>query len=92
MFAAAVVLGDSRSVFSYVNYILSRCIVLWIDSGSRNGGSDDKTKTADRNYLNILPGEYYFTCSFLIITCIEIIDLKHKFFWYTLYNLSSVSP
>ncbi|XP_055424768.1 protein C12orf4 homolog [Bubalus kerabau] len=31
------------------------------DSGSRNGGSDDKTKTADRNYLNILPGEFYIT-------------------------------
>ncbi|XP_057558666.1 protein C12orf4 homolog isoform X2 [Hippopotamus amphibius kiboko] len=25
------------------------------DSGNRNGGSDDKTKNADRNYLNILP-------------------------------------
>ncbi|XP_010843294.1 PREDICTED: uncharacterized protein C12orf4 homolog isoform X2 [Bison bison bison] len=31
------------------------------DSGSRNGGSDDKTKIADRNYLNILPGEFYIT-------------------------------
>ncbi|XP_036723527.1 protein C12orf4 homolog isoform X2 [Balaenoptera musculus] len=25
------------------------------DSGNRDGGSDDKTKNADRNYLNILP-------------------------------------
>lgn len=31
------------------------------DSGSRNEGSDDKTKNADRNYLNILPGEFYIT-------------------------------
>ncbi|XP_014649486.1 PREDICTED: protein C12orf4 homolog [Ceratotherium simum simum] len=31
------------------------------DSGNRNGGSDDKTKNADRNYLNILPGEFYIT-------------------------------
>ncbi|KAM9228954.1 ferry endosomal RAB5 effector complex subunit 3 isoform 1-T1 [Dugong dugon] len=31
------------------------------DSGNRNGGSDDKTKNTDRNYLNILPGEFYIT-------------------------------
>ncbi|XP_036920597.1 protein C12orf4 homolog isoform X1 [Sturnira hondurensis] len=31
------------------------------DSGSQNGESDDKTKNADRNYLNILPGEFYIT-------------------------------
>ncbi|XP_004459077.1 ferry endosomal RAB5 effector complex subunit 3 [Dasypus novemcinctus] len=31
------------------------------DSGNRNGGSDDKTKNSDRNYLNILPGEFYIT-------------------------------
>nr|KAF6493852.1 hypothetical protein HJG63_001677 [Rousettus aegyptiacus] len=31
------------------------------DSGNRNGESDDKTKNADRNYLNILPGEFYIT-------------------------------
>ncbi|XP_059791122.1 protein C12orf4 homolog [Balaenoptera ricei] len=31
------------------------------DSGNRDGGSDDKTKNADRNYLNILPGEFYIT-------------------------------
>ncbi|XP_066864674.1 ferry endosomal RAB5 effector complex subunit 3 isoform X2 [Kogia breviceps] len=31
------------------------------DSGNRNGGSDDKTKNADRNYLNVLPGEFYIT-------------------------------
>ncbi|KAF6117655.1 hypothetical protein HJG60_001659 [Phyllostomus discolor] len=31
------------------------------DSGGRNGESDDKTKNADRNYLNILPGEFYIT-------------------------------
>ncbi|XP_024589258.1 protein C12orf4 homolog isoform X1 [Neophocaena asiaeorientalis asiaeorientalis] len=31
------------------------------DSGNRNGGSDDKTKNADRSYLNILPGEFYIT-------------------------------
>ncbi|XP_034501348.1 protein C12orf4 homolog isoform X2 [Ailuropoda melanoleuca] len=31
------------------------------DSGNRNGGSDDKAKNADRNYLNILPGEFYIT-------------------------------
>ncbi|XP_003410679.1 protein C12orf4 homolog isoform X1 [Loxodonta africana] len=31
------------------------------DSGSRNGGSNDKTKNTDRNYLNILPGEFYIT-------------------------------
>ncbi|XP_037370418.1 protein C12orf4 homolog isoform X1 [Talpa occidentalis] len=31
------------------------------DSGNRNGGNDDKTKNADRNYLNILPGEFYIT-------------------------------
>ncbi|KAM6216584.1 ferry endosomal RAB5 effector complex subunit 3 [Rhynchocyon petersi] len=31
------------------------------DSGSRNGGRDDKTKNTDRNYLNILPGEFYIT-------------------------------
>ncbi|KAM8800801.1 ferry endosomal RAB5 effector complex subunit 3 [Rhynchonycteris naso] len=31
------------------------------DSGNRNGGSEDKTKNADRNYLNILPGEFYIT-------------------------------
>ncbi|XP_019516516.1 PREDICTED: protein C12orf4 homolog [Hipposideros armiger] len=30
------------------------------DSGNQNGESDDKTKNADRNYLNILPGKYYF--------------------------------
>uniref|UniRef100_A0A3Q1MED0 FERRY endosomal RAB5 effector complex subunit 3 n=1 Tax=Bos taurus TaxID=9913 RepID=A0A3Q1MED0_BOVIN len=32
------------------------------DSGSRNGGSDDKTKTADRNYLNILPALSFPRC------------------------------
>nr|XP_020036193.1 protein C12orf4 homolog isoform X2 [Castor canadensis] len=26
------------------------------DSGNQNGGSDDKSKNAERNYLNILPG------------------------------------
>lgn len=31
------------------------------DSGNRNGGPDDKTKSAERNYLNILPGEFYIT-------------------------------
>ncbi|KAM5334456.1 ferry endosomal RAB5 effector complex subunit 3 isoform 1-T2 [Glossophaga mutica] len=31
------------------------------DSGSQNGESDDKTKNADRSYLNILPGEFYIT-------------------------------
>ncbi|XP_059259759.1 protein C12orf4 homolog isoform X1 [Mustela nigripes] len=31
------------------------------DSGNRNGGSDDKAKNTDRNYLNILPGEFYIT-------------------------------
>ncbi|KAF6338935.1 hypothetical protein mRhiFer1_001690 [Rhinolophus ferrumequinum] len=31
------------------------------DSGNPNGESDDKTKNADRNYLNILPGEFYIT-------------------------------
>uniref|UniRef100_A0A8C0TRK6 FERRY endosomal RAB5 effector complex subunit 3 n=1 Tax=Canis lupus familiaris TaxID=9615 RepID=A0A8C0TRK6_CANLF len=31
------------------------------DSGNRNGGIDDKAKNADRNYLNILPGEFYIT-------------------------------
>ncbi|XP_060046237.1 protein C12orf4 homolog isoform X2 [Erinaceus europaeus] len=31
------------------------------DSGSRNGANDDKTKSAERNYLNILPGEFYIT-------------------------------
>ncbi|XP_006923903.1 protein C12orf4 homolog isoform X1 [Pteropus alecto] len=31
------------------------------ESGNRNGESDDKTKNADRNYLNILPGEFYIT-------------------------------
>ncbi|XP_046922507.1 protein C12orf4 homolog isoform X1 [Lynx rufus] len=31
------------------------------DSGNRNGGSDDKAKNSDRNYLNILPGEFYIT-------------------------------
>lgn len=31
------------------------------DSGSRNGDSDDKSKNAERNYLNILPGEFYIT-------------------------------
>ncbi|CAK6443092.1 unnamed protein product [Pipistrellus nathusii] len=31
------------------------------DSGNRNGGSEDKSKNADRNYLNILPGEFYIT-------------------------------
>ncbi|KAK2504945.1 hypothetical protein MC885_011088 [Smutsia gigantea] len=31
------------------------------DSGNRNGESDEKTKNADRNYLNILPGEFYIT-------------------------------
>nr|XP_025851170.1 protein C12orf4 homolog isoform X2 [Vulpes vulpes] len=31
------------------------------NSGNRNGGSDDKAKNADRNYLNILPGEFYIT-------------------------------
>ncbi|XP_007935379.1 protein C12orf4 homolog [Orycteropus afer afer] len=29
--------------------------------GNRNGGRDDKTKNTDRNYLNILPGEFYIT-------------------------------
>ncbi|KAM8912997.1 ferry endosomal RAB5 effector complex subunit 3 isoform 2-T2 [Lycaon pictus] len=31
------------------------------NSGNGNGGSDDKAKNADRNYLNILPGEFYIT-------------------------------
>ncbi|XP_058599960.1 protein C12orf4 homolog isoform X2 [Neofelis nebulosa] len=31
------------------------------NSGNRNGGSDDKAKNSDRNYLNILPGEFYIT-------------------------------
>uniref|UniRef100_A0A8C0X1N2 CL004 protein n=2 Tax=Castor canadensis TaxID=51338 RepID=A0A8C0X1N2_CASCN len=31
------------------------------DSGNQNGGSDDKSKNAERNYLNILPGEFYIT-------------------------------
>eukprot|EP00071_Canis_lupus_P014080 XP_005637331.1 protein C12orf4 homolog isoform X2 [Canis lupus familiaris] len=31
------------------------------NSGNRNGGIDDKAKNADRNYLNILPGEFYIT-------------------------------
>lgn len=31
------------------------------DSGNPSGESDDKTKNADRNYLNILPGEFYIT-------------------------------
>ncbi|XP_006862737.1 PREDICTED: uncharacterized protein C12orf4 homolog [Chrysochloris asiatica] len=31
------------------------------DSGNQNGGRDDKTKNTDRNYLNILPGEFYIT-------------------------------
>ncbi|XP_041592550.1 protein C12orf4 homolog isoform X2 [Vulpes lagopus] len=31
------------------------------NAGNRNGGSDDKAKNADRNYLNILPGEFYIT-------------------------------
>ncbi|XP_017401570.1 protein C12orf4 homolog isoform X1 [Cebus imitator] len=32
-----------------------------LDSGNQNGGSDDKTKNAERNYLNVLPGEFYIT-------------------------------
>ncbi|XP_048191180.1 LOW QUALITY PROTEIN: protein C12orf4 homolog [Perognathus longimembris pacificus] len=31
------------------------------DSGNQNGGSEDKCKNAERNYLNILPGEFYIT-------------------------------
>ncbi|NP_001333082.1 ferry endosomal RAB5 effector complex subunit 3 isoform b [Homo sapiens] len=31
------------------------------DSGNQNGGNDDKTKNAERNYLNVLPGEFYIT-------------------------------
>ncbi|KAF7470753.1 protein C12orf4-like [Marmota monax] len=31
------------------------------DSGNQNGGSDDKNKNTERNYLNILPGEFYIT-------------------------------
>ncbi|XP_044533535.1 protein C12orf4 homolog [Gracilinanus agilis] len=31
------------------------------DSGNRNGGSDDKAKNIERNYSNILPGEFYIT-------------------------------
>uniref|UniRef100_A0A8C6W9K3 DNA segment, Chr 6, Wayne State University 163, expressed n=2 Tax=Nannospalax galili TaxID=1026970 RepID=A0A8C6W9K3_NANGA len=31
------------------------------DSGNQNGGSDDKSKNTERNYLNILPGEFYIT-------------------------------
>ncbi|XP_074125328.1 ferry endosomal RAB5 effector complex subunit 3 isoform X1 [Sminthopsis crassicaudata] len=31
------------------------------DSGNRNGGNDDKTKNIERNYSNILPGEFYIT-------------------------------
>ncbi|KAL6064012.1 hypothetical protein STEG23_028532, partial [Scotinomys teguina] len=31
------------------------------DSGNQNGGSDDKSKNSERNYLNILPGEFYIT-------------------------------
>ncbi|PNI36092.1 C12orf4 isoform 9, partial [Pan troglodytes] len=27
-----------------------------LDSGNQNGGNDDKTKNAERNYLNVLPG------------------------------------
>uniref|UniRef100_A0A2K5CP99 FERRY endosomal RAB5 effector complex subunit 3 n=1 Tax=Aotus nancymaae TaxID=37293 RepID=A0A2K5CP99_AOTNA len=30
-------------------------------SGNQNGGNDDKTKNAERNYLNVLPGEFYIT-------------------------------
>ncbi|XP_011743794.2 ferry endosomal RAB5 effector complex subunit 3 isoform X1 [Macaca nemestrina] len=32
-----------------------------VDSGNQNGGNDDKTKNAERNYLNVLPGEFYIT-------------------------------
>ncbi|XP_011851670.1 PREDICTED: protein C12orf4 homolog [Mandrillus leucophaeus] len=32
-----------------------------LDSGNQNGGNDDKTKNAERNYLNVLPGEFYIT-------------------------------
>ncbi|XP_005334069.1 ferry endosomal RAB5 effector complex subunit 3 [Ictidomys tridecemlineatus] len=31
------------------------------DSGNQNGGNDDKNKNTERNYLNILPGEFYIT-------------------------------
>ncbi|XP_011743795.1 ferry endosomal RAB5 effector complex subunit 3 isoform X2 [Macaca nemestrina] len=31
------------------------------NSGNQNGGNDDKTKNAERNYLNVLPGEFYIT-------------------------------
>ncbi|KAM4819771.1 ferry endosomal RAB5 effector complex subunit 3 isoform 1-T3 [Thomomys bottae] len=31
------------------------------DSGNQNGGGEDKCKNAERNYLNILPGEFYIT-------------------------------
>ncbi|XP_062960249.1 protein C12orf4 homolog isoform X1 [Cynocephalus volans] len=31
------------------------------DTGNQNGESDDKTKNAERSYLNILPGEFYIT-------------------------------
>ncbi|XP_069862144.1 ferry endosomal RAB5 effector complex subunit 3 [Dipodomys merriami] len=31
------------------------------DSGSQNGGGEEKCKNAERNYLNIQPGEFYIT-------------------------------
>ncbi|XP_040834690.1 protein C12orf4 homolog isoform X1 [Ochotona curzoniae] len=31
------------------------------DAGNHNGGSDEKSKNTNRNYLNILPGEFYIT-------------------------------
>lgn len=54
---------------------------LWLDSGNQNGGSDDKSKNAERNYLNILPGKYYFVLHsyFPIVTHTKIVDLKHEF-------------
>ncbi|KAL0611133.1 C12orf4-like protein [Plecturocebus cupreus] len=32
-----------------------------LDSVNQNGGNDDKTNNAERNYLNVLPGEFYIT-------------------------------
>ncbi|XP_036313322.1 protein C12orf4 homolog isoform X3 [Pipistrellus kuhlii] len=40
---------------------LEESFTIHLDSGNRNGGSEDKSKNADRNYLNILPGEFYIT-------------------------------
>uniref|UniRef100_G1Q3I9 FERRY endosomal RAB5 effector complex subunit 3 n=1 Tax=Myotis lucifugus TaxID=59463 RepID=G1Q3I9_MYOLU len=61
-FRASGLLSESvKQVDLYPDTQVKNRVLANLNSGNRNGGSEDKSKNADRNYLNILPGEFYIT-------------------------------